>query len=772
MTKYIAGLIFFISGLSIMGQSQLRVGSWKDHFSFYNINSVAIAENKIYGAAQVGIVTYNLSDNSISTIGKVEGLSDSKISTLSYDGASSTLIVGYENGNIDLIRKNEIINVPDIVNKSIIGSKRINKITVVEGSIAYFATDFGILKLDIIRGLSLDSFFFQTDELSLAVNEVQLFKDSLFAATNAGIFKAPLNNPLILADFNKWQKLPDLPIGDANVKSITPFNGVLVAGAELGQVGGFWKMADGKNWETIIDNIFDFVFELDAGDNELLLQWRYEMWHLDGNLNLKRKIFPPSEIPNFFNQAIIKNGTVWAGSTNSGIIKIPESGSTEALVANGPRSNVGFRLKSNQRDQLFVGSGGITPNYSNNFNNGGLYTYTKGVWNNYHYTTEAINDTIFDIIQVVGKDAENFYAASWGDGLLEFKNGVLNQLYFKDNSPLEVRLEFATQVNTGFLEMDIDGNLWVGNSYTNELLKVLKPDGNWLRLNLPGYGNRSTNAVTNFTLTSAGQIWITNAGRGIYAFDAGNLEDEADNRGRLLGTSENNGNLPSNLVYDVAEDWDGDIWVGTAKGPAVFYNPDFIFEEDNPRAQQIFIEQDGNVQIVLETEQINAVEIDGGNRKWFGTQASGVFLFSADVTEQIAHFTTSNSPLISNEIIDLEFLPNSGELFISTSEGIQSLKTDAAQPKFEVDGLTVYPNPVRPDYNGLLTIDGFAQDSKVKITSTDGRLIRNLLSNGARATWDLNNNDGVRVGTGVYLIMGSDIFGEQKELGRVLVVRN
>jgi hypothetical protein len=196
-----------------------------------------------------------------------------------------------------------------------------------------------------------------------------------------------------------------------------------------------------------------------------------------------------------------------------------------------------------------------------------------------------------------------------------------------------------------------------------------------------------------------------------------------------------------------------------------------IFGDGNNDAQQILIEQGGNIQILLETEAVTALELDGGNRKWVGTANSGVFLFSDDGLEQINHFTSENSPLLSNTITDIAINQANGEVFISTEKGLISYKGTATNFDEEITNLSIYPNPVRPDYDGNIVIDGLAYQSDIKITDVSGNLVYSGRSNGGRSIWNGRNEDGQRVSTGVYLVFAAKLDGSATNVGKIAFIR-
>ena len=221
-------------------------------------------------------------------------------------------------------------------------------------------------------------------------------------------------------------------------------------------------------------------------------------------------------------------------------------------------------------------------------------------------------------------------------------------------------------------------------------------------------------------------------------------------------------------------DFDNEIWIGTDNGFAVLYNSNGAFDAGygEYNAQRIKLEFEGNVEYVLGATDITDIEVDGANRKWFGTSNAGIILLSADGLEIIEQHTVENSPLISDNILDLELDQNTGELFIVTDQGLISYRTDASIGKNNYDEVTVFPNPARPDFDGPITIQGIKYDSDVRITDIAGNLVYETTSNGGTATWNGRTLQGEKVTTGVYLIWTAPNDPEVKgrKVGKVLVV--
>lgn len=138
--------------------------------------------------------------------------------------------------------------------------------------------------------------------------------------------------------------------------------------------------------------------------------------------------------------------------------------------------------------------------------------------------------------------------------------------------------------------------------------------------------------------------------------------------------------------------------------------------------------------------------------------------------ETIRHFTTENSPLLSNEILSIAINPVSGEVYFGTSTGLISYQSDAAIAENVFKNVHAYPNPVRENYSGVITIAGLVDDTNVKITDTAGNLVAQTSSNGSIAIWDGKNSFGEKVSTGVYLAICVSPDGQQSSTTKILVI--
>ncbi len=328
----------------------------------------------------------------------------------------------------------------------------------------------------------------------------------------------------------------------------------------------------------------------------------------------------------------------------------------------------------------------------------------------------------------------------------------------------------APYVRVCGMAMDDDGNLWITQTEVPSSLKVLKADGTWLsnfeRINAPTIGD--------IIIARNGYKWVVlPRGHGLYILDDNSTpENTNDDRDIQMHIRDSDEKLISN-IFSIVSDLDGIVWVGTDQGPFLYYNPEKIFEDDVVYGFRIKIPRNDGTNLadyMLGTETITSIAVDGGNRKWIGTLNSGLYLLSPDGTKQLAHYNEGNSPLLSDNIASVAVDDKSGEVWIGTSKGIQSYRGNSIKGKDEFEKVYAFPNPVREDFYGNVTITGLVRDTNVKITDVSGNLVYETTSAGGMATWDLSNYRGKRVSTGVYIVFCSSPDGSNSTVTKILVM--
>ena len=373
----------------------------------------------------------------------------------------------------------------------------------------------------------------------------------------------------------------------------------------------------------------------------------------------------------------------------------------------------------------------------------------------------------------------NHVFASGKCGLYEFNNGRLTAYYNRDNSPLQGAVDGNNELDNNYVLahaviFDQQDNLWVFNSQarTNSILRLDK-DHKWTTYRLPdlmGTSNSMSNMILPF-FDGDGNLWFTNNHSGdpaLIAFDGENTQ-----KYNYFVNQDGTG-ITVNFARCARPDRNGNIWLCTDVGPLMLQRSD-IGNTSAPFQQVKVPRNDGTnyADYLMANIDVSFVAIDAGNRKWFGTNEHGVYLISDDNLTQLAHFTAENSPLLSNHIESIAINEQTGEVFFGTEKGLCSYMSGITQTNDEMtrDNVYAYPNPVRPDYTGLISVVGLSYNAEVKITTTSGRLVAEGRSNGGTFTWDGCDKSGKRVASGVYMVNTSTAEGKKGTVCKIAIVR-
>jgi hypothetical protein len=744
-------LFTFHFSLFTFSQGDLRIGQWSEHLPYNGGSTVTQSPTRIYYGSEFALMAISKEDTSQAVFfSKVDGLSDVEPSWIKYHPQFKTLIIGYANGNIDLMDTNGVTNINDIVrNTSIQGDKRITNIYIDDGPLIYFSMPFGLVVLDL-ETRQFESTIFTVSP----VKGFTKFQGLYYMAAENGLFTYDPQSGNIIEDFSNWQKVvvPGLPASYSS-QAVAEFQDVLYAGLD----GDLYRMDQGDFILMYPREGFSVDFISPEGQNlmvgfacdddcigKVVFFKDFAFWHENGIFCTARPSYAIED----------EKGRIWYADrypefrvaqnhfTPCDILKYntPYSGSVSEMVV--------------EDGLLHVATGGVSESYGYQGNRDGFYTFDRVTWNTYNQfnTPEIAATDLVNFFRILPHPTDDrIYVGSYWGGLLE-KNGDTYIVYDTTNSSLQGAVGDGERERISGLAFDADYNLWVTNYLAEEPLSVFKADGTWKSFSLP-----CTN-ITNLSqivVDERGYKWIMlyskSASLVVYD-DGGTLDDITDDRCVQLSAS--NTAIPSNSVNCLAVDKEGDIWVGTAEGPVVFDGGGDIF--NGHQGSRIKVEQDGVLNYLFGEETIYSIAVDGANRKWFGT-GSGVFVQSPAGNEEVASYTTANSPLLDNRIIDIAIDGDNGIVYIATDGGIMSVRTDAIDggKKHNKDDVYAWPNPVRPDYDGPIAIRGLVEDAVVKITDVTGQVLFETRSLGGQAIWDGKDLDGQQAETGVYLVFST-----------------
>jgi len=433
--------------------------------------------------------------------------------------------------------------------------------------------------------------------------------------------------------------------------------------------------------------------------------------------------------------------------------------SNSGFCDNGFTLNSPYSIKSSDIEihdgDLWVTAGGITITNYFQFFFECFYRTVDGEWEHYNRNNRQDLQGTLDFLRFAFHPEKDItYIGSYWNGLVKFENNTFT-IYEDDNTdfvlgnPL-VGDEHVTKVSG--VVFDENNNLWIANTDSPNPIVMLSDEGEWKNFDIPFNG---VGRLIEVIIDDYGNKWFTVGDNtaGILVFNEGDMEVNGDEDHHPFRTS--NSVLPTNVVNCLAKDLDGDIWAGTADGIVFFECGSNVFSSDCQGTRRI-VEQEGINEYLLRGEDVKAIAVDGANRKWVGS-TNGVFVLSPNGDELIARFTVDNSPLYDNLISDIAINQETGEVYIGTGEGIISYRTDATlgDKFFHKAEVVVFPNPVRPEYNGPIAIKGLARDSQVKITDINGQLVYENTALGGQFVWDGKDYTGRKASSGVYLVLGT-----------------
>ena len=514
-----------------------------------------------------------------------------------------------------------------------------------------------------------------------------------------------------------------------------------------------------------------------------------DTYHLGFNVNYcyiqNNKIYAASNTHGLYeaslsNNLLDKSNWNWIGAykqknnpIDAELLKL-----VNTLNPGGPKNNL-FGFLSFKNNQLYTCCGGYGEGYDLH-RDAAIKVMKDGEWTTYEDSLETKTGVRFQDMMAMDIDPTNptRAMASGKSGLYEFRNGKFYHLYTTDNSPLRSAIADGNKnyVLTTGLTFDKQGNLWCLNSQSPgvSLLQYTK-DGEWKTYDLPETmsGNNSLGMLEHMFFDSRGLLWFVNNHSGTPALFCFNTNTEVLKSWKSF-INEDGTRVALVYVRCIAEDKSNNIWVGTNMGPLM------IPSDKIPNNIEEFIQvkvprNDGTnyADYLLDGIDINCMAIDGGNRKWFGSNENGLYLISSDNMTQIQHFTNLDSDILSNNIESLAINDVTGEVFIGTDKGLCSYMSDATQTFEEMtkDNVYAYPNPVKPDYTGLITITGLTYNADVKIVTSNGALVAEGKSNGGTFTWNGCDKKGKRVVSGVYMVETATQEGKKGVVCKIAIVR-
>lgn len=765
MKKYFIALLFLIAIQIGFAQSNQL---WKGYFSYNEIKDVSQSPTHFFAAAENALFSKNLNTNILKTINTVDGLSGQTITAIHHSPALNKTVIGYQNGLMIVINEGDgsMLNVVDIISNGVNQNlKRINHF-MEDNGIVYVSCDFGIVQYNLATLGFGDTYRIGDGGAEIKVTQTTVFNGYIYASTDSGIRRALLTNPN-LNDYNQWTT-----VTGSGWTSVEAFGTELLAIAAWGEMFRFNGVAF-----VSFSSFPTAPVDMRAAGGYLIVTTSTGVYTYNQSLGLVVHISNtaiPDMVPKFTCATIISD-TLYIGTVENGVVTTTISNPSvfEYMNPDGPARNNIFSINTST-DNLWAVYGGYTKQYDPSpLRYYGISKYKDNQWLNIPYSEVHFpGSEVPNLVRVtVNPNNENqIFVSSYFAGLVKFENDQLVTVYNETNSTLEsIFPTDPPDVNLRIEQSAYDksGNLWMTNGLVADGLKVLKPDGNWLSYN-------TTAAFPNFFDGRLGKMvidknqtkWICTINEGLMGFNENNTPNF-----RKIKMGADDGNLPIDDVRVATIDKKNQLWIGTTKGLRVLSSVDRFLNPDPLTTNAIIILEDDLAQELLFEQFINDIVVDGANNKWIGTADSGVFLVSPNGQETLYHFTSSNSPLPSDIINDIDIDGTTGEVFIATDKGMVSFKGTSTDASADLGNVVVYPNPVRPEFEGTVKISGLLNKCNVKITDIGGNLVHEAIAEGGTIEWDTTAFGKYKVASGVYMIFISADDGVETKVKKVMIIR-
>ena len=748
-----------------------QLGTWHLYLSYYTATQNVAADGMVYSLMNGNLLSYDTEDGEVVTYDNMGVLNGGTITYIAYCKEAKRLLIAYDDCNIDLLGKDGTVkNLPALKDKSM--SDKEIKAVKMAGTTAYLVTGFGFVEVDMQEAVFRNTYRLP----SFTINCITASDEAVFIGCSDAIRYCMKKDNMHLED--NWKTRLS---GWGSWSFLDYYQGYLMGG----KADGLYRL------DTPTKNVSNTKYA--SGNIKFMHQDGDQLvW---GNATQIGYTTDATQDPAIltklgtWNDVTLANGTFWVSADEEGLMayKLVE-GELQAAAGpiqpSSPKNDLGYRV-SWEGNRLLV-AGGINTNDAIYYPATAMY-YEDGKWTNFteldvpaEYKNVKRQNTT-DLVQDP-KDPTHHFASQHYTGLYEYKDGKCILCYNCDNSPLKSASAASSwkyrTVTCAALSYDDDGNLWMANCMVDTVLHVLKPNGTWWS---PYYENLEGCSLIDYIVHHSSGLKLLNIRRvekrGIFCFDTKGTERMTDDRTVLIQTITNQDETPytPDFFYCLSEDAYGNIWVGTSDGLFVMENLDQVFNQDYRFTQIKINRNDGSglADYLLNTVSVACITHDAGGRHWIGTQNSGAYLISADGQEMLQHFTTDDSPLLSNTVQSIAVNPTTGEVVFGTDKGICSYIGDATEPKDELskDNVVVFPNPVTSDYNGPIAIRGLSMNAEVKIVSTGGQLIWNGTSNGGTCTWDGCASNGLRVANGIYHVVSNDASGNTAVVTRIVIAR-
>lgn len=745
MKKFLLTFIAIFSTALLTAQN-ITSKKWLDLFSYNNILVIRETDGKMVAATENGIFYYDLSSGTITKLSKANGLHEVKITAFDINPQTKIGLVGYRNGALDVITPDgSTLSVDIPIAPSFNGDKRINHISIT-GDKAIISVNYGVSVFDLKKKEFAQSAFFVNGSVYEAAREATLKDDKVYAATATGLKSHDLN--ITFPVYSTWNTV--LPGDFTQIDS-----DAVIACSTVNQM----YLGNGVTFSAV-PQVFTDVGDIVVNPDNVVVTDGTRIY----TFSVTGSTLSMDSVGELCNTASRIAGKIFAGTRLSGVKDL----SGVVYKPDGPYNNLSSKISLHD-NQIWVATA-RRDDYNQPINsNLGYYHFDGNTWIYPEYfKTSPYKFNVFDVKPNPANPAEVFfsnYTFEIGEkGIFRMENNEFKKQYKANDSD-----QFHNRPEG--ISFDENSNLMVfcgfydGGVTESAYYYYNRPADDFNIVPLPNARN-SQNFITKDGMMYAACTFFT--GGGLIMKNYGN-NPAVTNAPQKVIRSEHG--LPTDGVISVAVDNNEDVWIGTYLGLRILQNPKSAVNDLQPKTEPIIIEQNGIAEEVFRDSSILQIKVDSGNHKWISVDDGGVYYLSANGERTIKHFTKENSPLPTNSVTDIAIDEKTGRVYFVTQEGIVAYQGDVAGVNSEFGNVLVYPNPVvTSNFKGMVTIRGLAMKTNIRITDAAGNLVHQAVANGGFYDWDLNNQRGKRVASGIYFVLMTNEDGTDKATAKIAVV--
>ncbi len=765
--------------------------NWKDLYSYNNVKDFTINNNVIYAISESAMFTYNIDSKVVEKKSSINGLSGKNTSSIYFDEFDERVCIGYENGLIEFINKDDsIFPLTGLADNSILVNKRVNGFYASE-KLLYVYGEFGILEIKRDKQEIGNSFKLSNSGIPEEVTCLEILDDTLYAGTKQGLYSIDISadsNPILLKNWTL--------VKPGNIENLILINGVFYT-VENNKIFNI-SSAD----EAVIttnDAILDVSNNLENSQVIIVMKNEINLYN-NSSFSLESKIELNSFDTYAFeaNKVDILGDAMFFNTEEFGILSLNLTNNNFSEIhPEGPNRNDAFSITA-RNENVWITYGGYKSNYNFSFRRLGVSGFSRGQWYNIPHGDLNIRD--ITKIEINPNNQDNIYIASYFNGVVvadynEEQNKWIRTKRWTSNSTeggLPKQAVPSFEAVTSYLAIDNNKKLWVNSLFAENYEFLSRYNFNteiWeTKVDFSRFFSEVNNDI-RFIKTifdAEGNLFCGTKQNGLVVLNQNYNENLPTNNlnNRIAVFNKENSNLPSDNVRAIAVDDDKRVWIGTALGLVVFDDYDNLFESNFRSVEKIIIEEsDGLVRELLGDLKINDIIIDTSGNKYIATETAGVFHISNDGQTTFNIFNTTSSPLPTNAVIDLDIDPQTGLIYMVTDKGVLVYDSETEPFGSTITEVVAYPNPAVKNRVGheQITIvakdgNGIPNGTNVKIMDVSGRLVfeTNISEEGqnigGKVVWNKRNLRGKLVASGVYIVLLSSPDASETTTTKIAIV--